>query len=64
MLVSSRDEGRKFKNLSLAAFDATSTTGLTSSGSDRDLQSPTISRIRNEFAKSFLQPKPSGDKTQ
>merc|ERR1712126_640031 len=47
-----------------AAFDATSTTGLTSSASaDRDLQSPTMTRIRNEFAKSFLQPRPS-DKQQ
>ena len=46
------------------AFDATSTTGLTSSGSaDRDLQSPTIHRLRNEFAKSFLQPRPA-DKQQ
>ena len=52
------------KTPSLSAFDATSTTGLTGSGSDRDLQSPTITRIRNEFAKSFLQPKSSGDKTQ
>ena len=50
--------------LSVLAFDATSTTGLTSSASDRDLQSPTIARIRNEFAKSFLQPKSSGDKMQ
>ena len=47
-----------------SAFDATSTTGLTSSESERELQSPTISRIRNEFAKSFLQPKSSGDKSQ
>ena len=49
---------------SFSAFDATSTTGLTSSGSaHRDLQSPTINRLRNEFAKSFLQPRPT-DKQQ
>ena len=48
----------------LKAFDATSTTGLTSSGSaDRDLQSPTIHRLRDEFSKSFLQPRPN-DKQQ
>jgi len=37
-------------NNSNSAFDATSTTGLTASSSaDRDLQSPTMTRIRNEF---------------
>lgn len=63
-LEASLAETRGGAGTSNAAFDATSTTGLTSSGSERDLQSPTISRIRNEFAKSFLQPKPSGDKSQ
>ena len=50
---------------SLSAFDATSQTGLTASSSaERDLQSPTMSKLKSEFAKSFLQPKQASNKDQ
>merc|ERR550534_564323 len=39
----------------MAAVDSTSTTGLVTSAEEREVTSPTLSRIREEFSRSFIQ---------
>ena len=42
-------------SLSPLQVDSTSTTGLVTSAEEREVTSPTMSRIREEFSRSFIQ---------